>query len=72
MNTAVYDAAVRAGCTERQAETLAIYVVSSKLSVAAHKLGIADKTAEDRLGRVYRRLEVRHAAAAVAKLLTAA
>jgi DNA-binding NarL/FixJ family response regulator len=70
VNEAVYDAARRAGCTDRQAKVLAVYVESEKIAVAANTLGIQTKTASDHLVRVYRRLKVRHAAAAVARLLS--
>lgn len=49
---------------------LAVYVESEKIAVAANTLGIQTKTASDHLVRVYRRLKVRHAAAAVARLLS--
>jgi DNA-binding CsgD family transcriptional regulator len=69
VNIAVRDAALRAGCTKRQAETLAVYVESEKIAVAALTLGITTHTAQDHLSRIYTRLDVSHAAAAVARLL---
>lgn len=70
VNKALYDAARRAGCTKRQAQTLAVYVESEKIQVAADELGITTHTAQDHLSQVYARLDVAHAAAAVARLLT--
>lgn len=70
MNLAVYEAAKKAGCTKRQAQVLATYVESDKLAVAAYRLGITHHTAEGHLSRVYDRLDVPHAAAAIARLLT--
>lgn len=67
--SAVYDAALRAGCPPREALVLAEYVRSQKIVDAAAALGIHPKTAMSRLGRIYERLGVDHAAAAVAKLL---
>lgn len=69
MNHAVYAAALRAGCTRRQAQTIATYVETDKLSIAAKQLGITRHTAQDHLSEVYARLDVPHAAAAVARLL---
>lgn len=69
VNQAVFMAAIRAGCTRRQAETIAWYVEMQKLSAAAAQMGITESTAQDHLAAVYHRLHVHHAAAAVARLL---
>jgi DNA-binding CsgD family transcriptional regulator len=71
VNTAVYNAARRAGCTPREAELLAVYVESPKMAVAAHELGISEHTAKNAMGKIYRKLDVAHAAAAVARVLAA-
>jgi hypothetical protein len=71
VNTAVYQAALAAGCTDRQAEFLAVYVESDKLSDAAAKLGIREQSARVMSARIQRRLNAPHLAAVIARLLHA-
>jgi DNA-binding CsgD family transcriptional regulator len=71
MNMAVFDGARRAGLTSREAEVLAVYVESDKMAVVAQKLRISEHTAKNLMSRVYAKLDVAHAAAAVAKVTTA-
>lgn len=70
MNAAVYEAAIRAGCSRRQSELLATIVESRKLSEAAAKLGMAESTAKNHLVAVRQRLKVHHNAAVIAKILS--
>jgi DNA-binding CsgD family transcriptional regulator len=71
VNTAVYNGARRAGCTPRESELLAVYVESEKMANAALELGISLHTAKNTMTKVYRRLDVGHAAAAVARVMSA-
>jgi DNA-binding NarL/FixJ family response regulator len=70
VNSAVYDAALRAGLSSRDAQIFAVYVESDKIAAAAKKLGVAESTVKNALSRVYIRLEAPHAAGALVKLLT--
>lgn len=70
MNDAVYVAALRAGCPQREAQVLAVYVESESTEAVAHELDIRQSTVTGHLGRAKRRLGVSHTAAAIAKLTT--
>jgi len=50
---------------------LAVYVESDKMAIVAQKLRISEHTAKNLMSRVYLKLDVAHAAAAVAKVTTA-
>lgn len=65
----LYVAAIRAGCSHRQAQVLVAYAEGQKLGDAARHLGIAESTAKNHMTAVRRRLGVPHAAAAIRKLL---
>ena len=69
MNADVYNGARRAGCSPREAEVLAVYVESEKWAAAARELGISESTAKNTMTKMFRRLNVAHAAAAVARVL---
>lgn len=71
MNSAVYTAAIREGCTRREAEVLATLVESRKAADAARKLGIAESTVKNHLVAVRRRFDAPHTLAVVARLLSA-
>lgn len=69
MNGALYQAARAAGCTDKQATFLAVYVESEKLADTATKLKINPQSARAMSVRILRRLDAPHLAAAVARLL---
>jgi DNA-binding CsgD family transcriptional regulator len=68
VNEGIFADARRHGCTAAEAEVLAHYVDSEKVSDAAEKIGIAEQTAKNHLNRVRRRLKVAHNAAVIARL----
>lgn len=70
MSSPIYAAAIRAGCTHRQAQLLAVYVVSEKLADAALELDMAESTAKNHMTAIRRKLHAPHAAAVIARLLS--
>jgi DNA-binding CsgD family transcriptional regulator len=70
VNQAVFDAALRHGCTRRQAELLAVLVVSSKVRDAAVTLGMSESTAKNHLSAIRRRFDAPNTLAVVAKMLS--
>lgn len=66
MNDDVYRGAIKAGCTQREAEVLATYVESETIEDAADRLGITSRTVTLRLGAARRRLRAAHTPALVA------
>lgn len=70
MNAALYQAAIRAGCTRRQAELLAVVVVSDKLADAAATLHMSESTAKTHLAAVRQKFDAPSTLAVVAKLLS--
>lgn len=70
MNDALYIAALRAGCTQRQSEVLATLVVSPKLADAAFHLGMAESTAKGHLAAIRLKFDAPHTLAVVARLLS--
>jgi DNA-binding CsgD family transcriptional regulator len=69
VNDAVFVAALRAGCPKREAEVLAMYVEHDSAEDVARELGVATTTVTGHLGRAKRRLNVRHTAGVIAKLV---
>lgn len=67
---AVFNGARRRGCSVREAEVLATYVESDKYEDTAFQLGVSRQTVKNTLIKIYRKLDVPHAAAAVARVLT--
>jgi DNA-binding CsgD family transcriptional regulator len=73
VNDPVFNAALRAGCTRRQAEVLATYVDAETIDDAAEKLGISARAVLQHLRLARLRLNVAHnTQLAVAVLLTPA
>lgn len=70
MNDALYVAALRAGCTQRQSELLATLVVSEKLSDAATKVGMSENTAKNHLAAIRKRFDAPNTLAVVVRLLS--
>ena len=70
MNAAVFSAARLAGCSTREAEVLATYVVSENARDAARKLGLSEQTVKNHLSAVRQRFGAPHTIAVVVKLLS--
>src|SRR5688572_14969842 len=66
----VYQAARKAGCTDREAQVLAAYVQSNKVYDAAKKLGMSEQTAKNHLHAIRRRLGVPSTRQVLARLLS--
>lgn len=60
MNTAVYQAALRAGCTRRQSDVIATWVEAETLEDTAEQLGISNRAVLQHLRAARRRLNVPH------------
>lgn len=68
MNVTIYEAARKVGATRAEAELLAYYVEHESLKAAADAAGMTYGAASNHMGRLKRRLKVRHMAAVVSRL----